>query len=418
MTQTQTAPPQVIGLRTGAAPQWLDTDSAHAVQQAEGLPFEEAEYEARLGQVRRRMQSTGIDVLMVFRPSSIEYLCGFHTAETAPQPLVVTESETYLYVPDLEVGRALASSRADTILYCGYSDALTGLEQFIDHAAQVVRQGARVGIELGHASVPPQALRIWERKDAELVDSDHLVERVRLVLSSAEIRCLEEAARVTDAGVRAAVTAAGAPEATDSSVAGAIATALYSEADSMSAWGPLVVTGRRAGIPHSNWDGNPLGAGPTFVEFSGTHHRYHAPVMRTLIQDAAEATDARLADLARTAVEAVLESARPGVSGSEVAARAAAALGPLPTDVMFHGLFGYPVGLAHKPHWMDGAPFHLVAGNHEPLQEGMAFHIPAAFRAFGRQGIGLSQTFVVERGGSRVITHGPADLIQRGERGR
>ena len=41
----------------------------------------------------------------------------------------------------------------------------------------------------------------------------------------------------------------------------------------------------------------------------------------------------------------------------------------------------------------------------------MVFHIPACFRAFGRQGVGLSQTFVVEDGRARVITHGPAEVI-------
>lgn len=415
MTETPSPPAQVIGLKTGAPPHWLGADSTHAVQHAEGPPFDEAEYKSRLYRVRQRMQSAGIDALMVFRPSSIEYLCGFHTAETAPQPLLVTDSEALLYVPDLEVGRALASCRADTILYCGYSDALTGLEQFIDHAAQVVKGAARVGMELGHASTPPQALRLWERQDVKLLDSDHLVERVRLVLSPAEVHCVEEAARVTDAGVRAAVAASEDSQATDSSLAGTIASALYERADSMSAWGPLVVTGRRSGIPHSSWDGSFLAPGPTFMEFSGAHHRYHAPVMRTLVRGTAETTDARLTDLAQTAVGAVLESARPGVLGSEVAAQAGAALGPIPTDIMFHHLFGYPVGLAHKPHWMDGAPFYLSEGNHEPLHEGMVFHIPAAFRAFGRQGVGLSQTFIVERTGSRAITHGAADLLQAGK---
>lgn len=411
MTVLPSRAPHVVGVQGGGPPAWLDGVSPDAVGDLEGLRFDEGEYAARLDRVRGRMESVGIDALMVFRPSSIEYLCGFHTAETAPQPLLVTGTGTLLYVPDLEVGRALASSRVDTVAYCGYSDALTGLEQFIDHAARVVRPGSRVGLEMGHTSTPPQALRVWERQDVELVDSDHLVEEVRLVLSPAEIDCLEEAARVTDAGVGAAVTAAADPRATDSSVAGAVAAALCHGSDSMSAWGPLVVTGRRSGIPHSSWDGSLLAPGPTFVEFSGTHHRYHAPVMRTLVRGSPEDTDTRLVELARTAVQAVLETARPGVLASDVAGSAAAALGPLPRDVMFHHLFGYPVGLAHKPHWMDGAPFYLADGNHRPLQEGMAFHIPAAFRAFGTQGIGLSQTFIVERGGSRVITHGPADLI-------
>jgi Xaa-Pro dipeptidase len=32
-------------------------------------------------------------------------------------------------------------------------------------------------------------------------------------------------------------------------------------------------------------------------------------------------------------------------------------------------------------------------------------------RSFGRAGVGLSQTFTVEHGGTRVLTHGAAEII-------
>lgn len=403
--------PEVIGLSGAGTPRWLDDAAVRAARALEGPRFEAAEYATRLARVRSRMEEARLDAVMVFRPSSVEYLCGFHTAETAPQPLLVTASDTVLHVPDLEVGRALVSSCAGQIIFCGYSDALTGLEQFIADAVGRVPSGARVGVELGHTSTPPLAVRLWQDRGVEVVDCDFLVERERLVLSSAELACVEAAAVVTAAGVDAARSAAGQPHASDASVAGAVAAALVGGADSMSAWGPLVVTGARAGIPHSSWDGSVLEDGPTFVEFAGTHRGYHAPVMRTLARGEVGATDQRLADLARTAVAAVLESARPEVPASQVAAAAEHALGPLPADVMFHQMFGYPVGLAHKPHWMDGAPFFLTTSNHGLLQAGMVFHIPASFRAFGRQVVGLSQTFVVEDAGARVITHGPAVVI-------
>ena len=411
MTTSTHPTPDVVGLRGEATPGWLAGGGAHTARALEGPRFAVEEYATRLRQVRAKMEAERLDAVMVFRPSSIEYLCGFHTAETAPQPLLVTESDTVLYVPDLEVGRALASSCVEQIIFCGYSDALTSLEQFIAHAAGRVTAGARLGVELGHTSTPPRAVHVWRAHGVDVVDAEYLVERQRLVLSSAELACVEQAAVVTAAGVDAATAAATQPRATDASVAAAVAAALYGEADSMSAWGPLVVTGARSGIPHSSWDGSVLGDGPTFVEFAGTCRRYHAPVMRTLVGGELGAADQRLADLARTAVAAVLESARHGVSAAQVAAAALDALGPLPADVMFHQMFGYPVGLAHKPHWMDGAPFFLTVDNHQPLQAGMAFHIPACFRAFGRQGVGLSQTFVVEDEGARVITHGRAEVI-------
>ncbi|KIH99533.1 hypothetical protein LP52_06495 [Streptomonospora alba] len=404
--------PDVAGLGEATEPEWLTADTAATVTAAEPSPFTGSEYRARLDSVRRRMADAGLDAMVVFRPSSVEYLCGYHTAETAPQPLLVTGDDTYLYVPDLEVGRALASSRPGHIRYVGYADALRSLGLFLDHAAGVLPQGARVGVEAGHTSTPPHAVEILRARRVTVVDPDHLVERVRLVLSDAEIGCVERAALATRAGTGAAAAEARKPDATDSSVAAAIAAALFEHADSPSAWGPVVATGNRAGIPHSSWVHRSLGAGPTFLEFAGAHQRYHAPVMRTLALGRLSPEDRRLAELAQTALAAVLETARAGVPCSHVADHAARAVGRLPDDVVFHRLYGYPVGLAHKPHWMDGAPFYLTQDNHELLQSGMVFHVPASFRSFGRSGVGLSQTFLVEEHGTRVLTHGPAEPIE------
>lgn len=399
-------------LGTGSARSWLTAEAAASVGSAEQAPFPDAEYDRRLDDVRSRMSRAGMDAMVVFRPSSIEYLCGYHTAETAPQPLLVTDTDTFLYVPDLELGRALASARVGYIRYCGYADALRGLEFFLDHACGVLPSRARVGLELTHASTPPQAVELLRGKDVHLVPGEHLVERVRLTLSAAEIHCVEQAAIGTQAGVDAAVAEAGKAGATDSSVAGAIAAALFERANSPSAWGPVVATGRRAGIAHSSWTNLELSPGPTFLEFAGAHHRYHAPVMRTLARGQLNARHRLLTELAQAALAAVLDTARAGVSCAQVANRAAEAVGSLPDDVVFSQLYGYPVGLAHKPHWMDGAPFYLTADNHEPLEAGMVFHVPACFRAFGEAGVGLSQTFVVEQDGARVVTHGAAELIE------
>lgn len=394
------------------APPWLRDELITSVTEAEALPFPGEEYEHRLAAVRERMAEQDLAAILIFRPSSVEYLCGYHTAETAPQPLLVTEAGTFLYVLDLEIGRALASSRASQILYCGYTDTGTRYRLIAEHLAQVLPRGCRIALEPRHPSTPPWMIELINDRGLGVVDGDYLVETVRLVLSPAEIAYVERAAEVTQCGVEAGVAAAGRAGATDSSVAAAIAGALYEYADAPSAWGPVVVSGRRAGIPHSSWKSEPLAEGPTFMEFAGVSHRYHAPVMRTVVRGTLPAKAERLADLARTMLAAVLENAKPGVSCSDVARQTEDAIGPLREDEVFHRLFGYPVGLAHPPHWMDSPPFYIATDNHEPLRAGMVFHVPASFRAFGEMGVGLSQTFVVEDGGTRALTHGPAELVR------
>lgn len=401
----------VVGLDGAAEPPWLSARRAAAAEAMETLPFDAAEYTRRRSDVRGALERAGADAVVVFRPSSVEYLCGFHTAETVPQPLLLTESSTTLFVPDFEVGRALASACPDGIRHFRYAGAHHALASIANSVARELPRGGRVAVEFGGAAVPPRFVEALRENAVVVVDGDHLVERVRLVLSAAEIGYVEQAAEHTQRGVEAAVAAVAEPAATDSSVAAAITAALRRHADSASAWHTAVATGARAGIPHAIFNGTPL-APTTFVEFAGTRHRYHAPVMRTLCCGEPSPRVAMLADLARTAVAAVLEAAKPGVACADVAARATAALGPLPDDVVFHQLFGYPVGLAHPPHWMDGAPFAITADNSEPLREGMVFHIPGSFRSFAEAGVGLSHTFVLEGSGARPLTHGTAELIE------
>jgi Xaa-Pro dipeptidase len=390
---------------------WINAESVAAVEAAEELPFTPEEYARRLSEVRARLREVGADAILVFRPSSVEYLCGYHSAETAPQPLLVTHDDMVLYVLDLEIGRALASSCVDNILYCGYDTMARSMELIVEHAGRQLPAGGRLAVEAGHTSTPPSVLGLLDAAGIAVADGKYLVERTKLVLSPAEISCVEQAAVVTERGVEAAVEAARRPDATDASVGAAIAEALLRDANSRSAWGPVVATGERGGIAHSTWLGKPLSDGVTFVEFAGTHHRYHAPVMRTLSKGVPSAAATRLEHLAQEALAAVLDTAKAGVTAREVAEHALQAIEPLPDDVVFHRMFGYPVGLAHPPHWMDGPPFYLTLDNEEPLKEGMVFHIPASFRSFGKMGVGLSHTFLVEQDRARPLTHGTPELI-------
>ena len=402
----------VEALGDTAAPRWLTPESIGSVEAAEQLPFAEEEYARRIARVRDLMSDAGVEAILVFRPSSVEYLCGYHTAETAPQPLLVTRSDTVLYVLDLEIGRALTSSCARNVLYCSYSDTRTKLELIADHAAGTLPRGSRIAIELGHTMTPPQMVELLRQTHLDITDGKFLVEKAKLVLSAEEIRCVEQAAISTQRGVDAAVDAARQPGATDSSVAAAIAAALFLEANAPSAWGPVVATGERGGIPHSSWRLNQLRGDTTFLEFAGAHHRYHAPVMRTLSRGRPSPQAQRLGELSKAALAAVLDNAKAGIPCADVAHRALEAIGPLRDDEVFHHLFGYPVGLAHPPHWMDSAPFYITVTNPEPLQEGMVFHVPSSFRSFGNAGAGFSQTFVVEATGTRLLTHGTADFIE------
>ena len=379
---------------------------------SDGFPFSLAEYQRRWALLRQAMERRDADAIVVFRGSSVEYLCGYHTVETLPQPLLVLASgERLLSVPDAEVGRALASSCASEILH--HHALEDGLSIAAQHLVHRLGRSARVLVELSDGRTPPRFAQLIGADGLEVLDGDYLVERLRLRLSDEELRYLEAAAEITHRGDAAAVAALRSGVRTDSELATAIRTALTEGADSRAPFDVVVATGMWGGIPHSTWANRPIERGTsTFLEYSGASGRYCAPVMRTVTVDEPPSSVTELAELTQTALAAVLQAARPGTPASDVARHAEQALGILPDSVIFHFNFGYPLGIAHPPTWMDGAPFYIVRTNDAPLETGMAFHAPMSFRYFGKAGVGLSQSFVVEDSGARVLTHGPAELTR------
>lgn len=392
-------------------PSWAGLDRVAEIDDLEGLPFDEAEYVRRRKRIVSDMQVQGLDALLVFRPSSVEWVCGYHTiaAEPIPIPLLVLPDRTALCLLEFEAGRAVVSSCADEVLY--HSRAENGLELLIDHLAQSVRVGATVGIEMAHRWVPPSVVLRLQEHGLRLVDAP-VVERSRLLLSEAEIAYMREAAKITGAGIDAAISAAAAPGATDATIAGAIAGALARDANSLCGLDPVVAAGWAGGVPHSTWGGRAINRSlPVVVELSGAHHRYVAPVMRTLAYEPLTGEAARLDELARHARDLLLSELRVGRRCSDVARAVTNALGEIEPWVVFHYVYGYPVGLSHPPTWMDGFSFYLSAQNDGVLEQGMAFHCPASFRSFGRLGVCLSNTVVMRKDGPEILTPLPADVI-------
>lgn len=392
------------------APSWASLDRIAEIDGHEPLPFAPEEYAERQLRIRADMAANDIAALMVFRPSSVEYVCGHHTvAEPIPIPVVVFRDKTGICMLEFEVGRAVVSSNIDEILY--YSRADDGLALLVEYVAANVPGGARIGLEMHHPWIPPIVVEALREHGLHPVDAPY-AELARLVLSPMEQEYMHEAARITGLGIEAAVEAARAPNATDSSIAGAIREGLTTDANSLAGLDVIVAPGWAGGIPHSTWAKRPIDRfEPVVLEFAGAHHRYCAPVMRTLAFEPLHGEAARLDELAGRAHQLLLQELKIGRSCSDVARAVTQGLGRVDDWVVFHYVYGYPVGLSHPPTWMDGYPFYLSEQNDGILEPGMTFHCPASFRSFGRRGICYSHTILMTEGGPEVITPGSASVI-------
>ncbi len=77
---------------------------------------------------------------------------------------------------------------------------------------------------------------------------------------------------------------------------------------------------------------------------------------------------------------------------------------------MWHGLYGYCIGLGFPPRWDDCGSLFIKRDDFSILEPGMVFHVSTTLRDIGRHSITASETVVVTEIGNEVVTSVPRML--------
>ncbi|MCG6657585.1 aminopeptidase P family protein [Halomonas campisalis] len=367
------------------------------------LPFPAAEFDARLTRTRAAMQAAGLEALLLTDPADIFYLTGYHTFEVSVHTALVVASERLvLQAPSIETGPAVVTARVDEIL--GYR--WEGIDEVIAPLAETLAGYRSIGIDAFGAGLRFGVIRALQaRLGAERFrdDGGELLDRLRIVKSSAELDCLRESARITAAGL-AAAEAVIAPGVTDNQVAAEGARAMLAAGGEFMSLQPIVTSGRRISIIHVNHKRTLIEADdPVFLEFGSAYQRYTAPMMRTAVAGRASPEMQSVRDLCRDLYETLLEAMRPGNSFDAAARAAERVLAPHAERLFFSGVFGYAVGAQFPPSWVEGSGF-IAAGQQREFVADMVFHLPLCLRLPGQWGIGISDTVRVTPAGGEALT--------------
>ena len=368
------------------------------------LAFPKDEYTDRIRRIREGIRERGLDVLLVQHPSSVTYVSGFQSfaMNNGETVILPKDDEPSLIVHGPEVGGALLHSPFDNIL--AYPPG-TGFESYV--AGQLSAKGfgkARVGVEMRSFGVSAAAHASLkdELPDAELVDASGLVDAVRFIKSSREIEHIQQAARFTDAGMNAAIEAAGEGQ-RDNDVAAAAYHAMATAGSDYLCHCVVATAGRRSGILHSTYKRNEIQAGdPILLEMGGCFHRYTSPMMRSVSIGEPNAEVSRTMDACLKALGNVLSTIKPGVTAHEVAEAGWQAIDEAGPGFVTHGNFGYGVGLGFPPTWADWTG-RIELGVQTVLRPGMVFHHPVALRKLGEFAVTVSETSVVTEDGPRTF---------------
>lgn len=411
----------------------MDTTTTNAE-----LAFGEAEYRARLADVRARMEELDLDACLVSTPENIFYLTGLdHWGYFAPHVLIVPREGTMVIVTRA-MEKTTVSNQVRNAWFAGHEDSETAADVTVrmlhdggfarrraDRAAEAVvdiigaeqRPGReRLGIEMWSSGLPfGLARKIFESfPDAHWEDVSTLVDELRVVKSAAEQRCMREAARVSEVAMRAAIDAIGA-DATECEVAAECHRAMIEAGGSFPGFGPFIRPASRLGEEHTSWGTGSFARGDAvFLELSGCVMRYHAPMGRLVHVGEITPGAADMARVSLDAFDAVVAALRPGACARDVYARwqeVVDAAG-LPEYRRHH--CGYLVGIGFPPSWTGG---NRVTGlRHDSdmeIRAGMSFHVLSWLVGTRRGDWFVSNTVLVHEDGAEALNEVPRDVIVR-----
>ncbi|MEQ5834527.1 Xaa-Pro peptidase family protein [Marinobacter sp. NFXS9] len=367
--------------------------------------FSDAEYQRRCQALDRRLEAEGLDALLVTNPAEIYYLTGYNTFEVSVHTaLAYCPSQSVLQVPSIETGPAVACARVDRILGYRWEDPQEVIEPLADCLAG---QGKRIGIDCWGGGLRSGLLAGLEKRlpDHAWVDASGLLNPIRRIKSSEELVCLEQAARLTEAGIEVARQTVSAGR-TDSEVVAAAAEAMHRHGSEFMSMQPIVVAGRRSSVIHTNHRRFPIQAGePVFIELGAAYQRYTSPMMHTIVAGA-ESPDSHMqamAGMCRRVYEALVTAMKPGATFDSAALAAEDAWRKEAQEAFFSGVYGYTVGGQFPPSWVEGSGF-IARGQPAEFEENMVFHLPLCFRIPGLWGMGFSETVRVGPQGAVPLT--------------
>ncbi|MEP5631102.1 MAG: aminopeptidase P family protein [Tateyamaria sp.] len=160
------------------------------------LPFEAAEYDARLSELRDRMEAQGATAAVFTSMHNIAYYSGFlYCAFGRPYGLVVTEDDCVTISAGIDAGQPWRRCHGDNITYTDWQR-----DNFWRAVSEVTGEGGVIGVESDHLTLLQQGKLEDFLKPIVTVDLYDTTMRQRMHKSEAEIALIRQGAQVADVG--------------------------------------------------------------------------------------------------------------------------------------------------------------------------------------------------------------------------
>jgi Xaa-Pro aminopeptidase len=356
----------------------------------------------RLDRVREAAAAAGLDAVLLTPGPDLRYVIGYDAKqlERLTCLAVPAQGDPALFVPRLELAAAQSSPAASLAL------EMIPWEETADPFALVASK-------LGNVATVGLSDRMWALSvlkfrealpAARLALAGGALRPLRIRKTTAEVAALREAGAAIDR-VHAQVGGWLRPGLTERAVGSAITEAILAEGHASVDF-VIVASGPNAASPHHEVSDRVLTAGDAVVvDIGGTMPSgYCSDSTRTYAIGEPPTEFTAYYKVLYDAQEAACAVVRPGVTAESVDAAAREPIARAGFGEAFFHRTGHGIGLeAHED------PY-IVAGNHEPLEPGMAFSVEPGIYP-GPHGARIEDIVVCTPDGFERLNNTPRELV-------
>ena len=271
--------------------------------------------------------------------------------------------------------------------------------------AELVRDRKRVGIEEEKMSLPQFRKYQEVLKWCELVDSSHILTRMRQIKDESEIQTLRQIIGMTDQAL-SHIQKMIKIGVTEAELSLELEFALRKMGASDRSFDFIVASGTRSSLPHGVASDKILGESEfvTF-DFGGRYKGYCSDLTRTFFLGEPGAEHRKIYDIVLRAQEAAIQTIRPGMSGKEADTVARDII----TDAGYGEYFGH--GLGHALGLEVHETPRLNTKETQILQQGMVLTVEPGIYIPGWGGVRIEDVVLVNDNGVEVLTQASKQFI-------
>jgi len=376
--------------------------------------FEKQEYKDRLKKVKISMQKKGIDLLVSHDPANMNYLTGYDAWSFYYAQCVlvhINEDEPICFVRAQDGGGAYIKTYLQDKNIIEYDEKYIHtwpLHPYKYLAEIIIKRkwdSLNIGLEMDSHYFTAFCYETLKKglPNAKFLDSERLVNWVRVVKSNEEIKLMQSAARIVENGMRAAFKSIN-PGVRQCDAVADIQKALFNGTEKFGGDYPsittLLPTGKGTSASHLTATDEKFVSGEaTIIEIAGAYKRYHCPMARTILLGEKDQKKIDTMKATNEALDAGIAVTKPGNTVDDVAQKFWSVLDKY--KIKKDSRTGYSIGIGYPPDWGEQT-FNILKGDKTILQPNVTFHMIAVMQ-FGDWGVEASEAVRVTETGSELF---------------